>query len=174
MPARQTREVVEEGPHPAVDDIRDLVTFRIAMLAATSDRVGQAWMKARFGLSILLWRVLGIVAALEPVRFGEVGHALNLDKGQLSRLVKSLIERGLIEATASEADQRVTILRLTAHGRTVHGEVLEIAKARNNAVLSALDGAEVETLLRLLDKLQPFLELRADAEERNTGAGERP
>ena len=28
--------------HPAVDDIRDLLTFRIAMLAAANDRMGHS------------------------------------------------------------------------------------------------------------------------------------
>lgn len=153
------------GKHPPVADIRDLVTFRLAMLAAVSDRVGQSWLKSNFGLNIRQWRVLGVVAALQPVRFGDLVRALQLDKGQLSRLVKTLADDGLVSVEPDPRDQRVTIVALTAKGRATNEEVLRATLQRNEQVLAALTRDEVETLLRLLDKLHPLLEHRADAEE---------
>lgn len=156
--------------HPAVGDIRELVTFRIAMLAATGDRVGQRWLGAEYGLRIQEWRVLGVVTALAPVRFGEVAHALLLDKGRLSRLVKDLVARGLLESRADPDDQRTMLLAPSAAGRRLHDRVLPRALERNQQVLAALTQAEAATLFALLDKLQPFMERRAG----NDGPGSGP
>jgi len=109
--------------------------------------------------------VLGLTAALEPVRFGTLARRLLIDKGQLSRLVKGLIERGLIATAPDDEDQRTLRLSATAAGRALHDEALSGAFARNNLIVSAMTAEEAETLFRLLDKLQPFMDHRIDAAE---------
>jgi DNA-binding MarR family transcriptional regulator len=156
--------------HPAIADIRDLLTFRIAMLAAANDRMGQGWLQDLYGLRILEWRVLGLVAALQPVRFGEVARALLVDKGQLSRLVKQLGERGLVAAEPDGRDQRMVLLSLTAAGWALHARILPVALERNELVVSALSAGETAQLVRLLDKLQPFMEHRVEEADRAAAA----
>lgn len=162
--ATQTGFSDPELRHPPIRDIRDLVAFRLSILAAASDRVGQNWLKAEFGLSIREWRVVGFVGATEPAKFGDIGRGLQLDKGQLSRLVKTLADRGLLESRADSEDQRVVRLSLTQPGRAVHDRALARALERNELVLSALTREEAATLVELLDKLQPHMEHRADTE----------
>ena len=140
------------------------------MLAAANDRMGQRWLKASFDLRVLEWRLLGLTAALEPVRFGTVARRLLIDKGQLSRLVKTLVERGLIETVPDENDQRMIRLKTTDKGRTLHDRALLTAYARNDVIVSALTEAETETLFGLLDKLQPFMDYRIDEVEGLEGA----
>lgn len=135
------------------------------MLAAANDRMGQSWLKSRFGLRVLEWRLLGLTAAMEPVRFGAVARKLLIDKGQLSRLVKALVERGLIETVPDENDQRRIRLTTTEKGRTLHDRALVMAYARNDVIVSALTEEETGTLFRLLDKLQPFMDDRVDEVE---------
>lgn len=156
------------GNHPEISDIRDLLAFRVAMLAAANDRVGQSWLKAEHGVSLREWRVLGIIAALEPVKFGDVVHDLQLDKGQLSRLVKALIERGFVDSQGDAGDQRVSRLSLTPAGRELHDELLDKALKGNDRILAALSTAETATFIRLLDKLQPHMVTRADVEAGDT------
>lgn len=147
--------------HPRIGDIRDLLTFRIALLSAAADRVGQRWLAREFGLRIMEWRVLGVVAALGPVRFLDVARTLIVDKGQLSRLVKALAARGLLASAPDPDDQRTIRLSPTADGAALHRRVLARALERNERVVAALEPDEVETLFALLDKLQPFMTHRA-------------
>lgn len=165
VPLDATRSGNRIAHHPGIHDIRDLLTFRIAMLAAASDRVGQRWLSDEFDLRILEWRVLGIVAALEPVRFLTVADTLLVDKGQLSRLVKSLGERGLIDTETDPDDLRTIRLCVTEDGRAVHGRVLARALERNERFISALEPEELATLFALLDKLQPSITNRAEQEQ---------
>lgn len=152
---------VDRARHPAVDDIRELLTFRLAMLAAAGDRLGHGWLRREFGLRLQEWRVLGVVTAMAPVRFGTVSQALLLDKGQLSRLVKALASRDLLEARADAQDARTHRLLPTPAGRRLHDAVLPRALERNQRVLAALTPAEAATLFGLLDRLEPFMANRA-------------
>lgn len=161
------------GNHPEISDIRDLLAFRVAMLAAANDRVGQSWLKAEHGVSLREWRVLGIIAALEPVKFGDVVHGLQLDKGQLSRLVKALVDRGFVGSQGDAGDQRISRLSLTPAGRDLHDVLLQKALRGNDRILAALSAAETETFIRLLDKLQPHMIRRAEAEAPDTTKAKR-
>ncbi len=156
--------------HPRIGDIRDLLTFRVAMLGAAGDRIAQQWLAAEFGFRIVEWRVLGIIAASEPVRFFEVARALLIDKGQLSRVVNVLAKKGLVEAEPDPDDQRTIRLRTTGEGADVHRRILARAFERNQLVVAALTPGELETLFSLLDKLQPMMSHRAarPAEEAET------
>ena len=54
------------------------------------------------------------------------------DKAQVARLIRSLRERGLLDAEADETDRRSTRLRLSAEGRELH-----VALHRNDGQLAA-------------------------------------
>lgn len=148
--------------HPAIGDIRDLLTFRIAMIAAAGDRVAQRWLSSEFDLSIMEWRVLGVTSAMQPVRFFELAKELLIDKGQLSRLVGNLTRRGLIAAEPDRDDQRTVRLRPTDGGASLHLQVLARALERNERVVETLEPGELDTLFALLDKLQPYMAHRAE------------
>jgi DNA-binding MarR family transcriptional regulator len=148
--------------HPAIGDIRDLLTFRIALIAAAADRVGQRWLSSEFDLRIMEWRVLGVVSAMQPVRFFELARELIIDKGQLSRLVGNLTRRGLVATEPDPDDQRTVRLRPTEEGAALHVQVLARALERNERVVAALEPGELETLFSLLDKLQPYMAHRAE------------
>lgn len=150
--------------HPEVADIRDLLTFRLTQLAGSVDRLGQRWLTDEYGMRILEWRVLGLVAAWRPVRFNQIAQALALDKGQLSRTVTVMAERGWITRDADPGDQRTFLLDLTEAGAALNARLLARARARNENVVSALSQQELGTLFALLDKLQPHMARRAETE----------
>ena len=165
MPLNANKSDDRIAHHPRINDIRDLLTFRLAMLTAASDRVGQRWLRDEFDLRLLDWRVLGIVAALEPVRFLTIAQTLLVDKGQLSRLVKSLGKRNLIDTETDPNDLRTILLHLTEKGRALHARVLSRALERNERFISALEPEELTTFVALLDKLQPIMANRAGQEQ---------
>ena len=151
--------------HPEVADIGDLLTFRLTLLAASVDRLGQRWITEEFGLRLIEWRVLGLVAARRPVRFHRIASLLMLDKGQLSRVVSALEERGLVFRSADPDDQRTLRLDLTEAGEALHFRILPRARERNEYVVAALSEEELQTLFALLDKLQPHMIRRAIPDE---------
>lgn len=164
MKAAEKRALMEPADqdvsHPPVHDIRDLISFRLSNLVAANDRVGQGWVQKKFGLSLNEWRVLGLTHALEPVIVSDIRRILHIDKGQLSRVVKSLIERGFLRGTANRDDQRFIELQVTTRGRALHDDMLAYSTQRNRNVIADLSKQEARELFRLLGKLRSGIEQR--------------
>jgi DNA-binding MarR family transcriptional regulator len=96
--------------------------------------------------------VLDVLARHAPLTLAELGRLLVCEAGSPSRLVDSLVQRGLVARTPGEEDRRVVTLRLTRDGTEA---------AAHRSTPSPIDGyitdrltpAEIATLTRLLHKL---------------------
>lgn len=161
--------VVEDTTAQAAMDIRDLVSFRLARLAAASDKVAQQWSLAQFGIRLNEWRVLGLAAAMNPAAFSDVARMLSMDKGQLSRIVKALTARGLISPAPDQRDQRALSLSATAKGYALYREMCAMADRRNRETMACLTAGEQAELLRLLGKVADEIDdsLRFSARSNN-------
>ena len=137
----------------APTDVRGLLLYRIARIATLSDRSGQLHLSRRFGLNLGDWRVLSVIRALAPVTLTDLVGELHLDKGQLSRSISNLVERGLVRQSASHQNRRRTPLELTAAGNRLHDRILPFVIGRNAKMMQDLSVAERIELLRLLDKV---------------------
>lgn len=147
--------------HPPARDIRDLLAYRIARMAAANDRAGQIWARKKFGLRITEWRVLGLVHAIEPARFAAVADELHMDKGQLSRVIKSLMAKDLLRADADSSDQRTFQLKTTGKGHDLHERLFAFAKQRNEMIISEMSRSDVDEFSRLLHRFADNIEIAA-------------
>ena len=148
--------------HPPVNDIRDLLAFKIARLAAGQERRGQSWTQRKFGLRLSEWRVLGIVTALQPVTFNAIGRAMEMDKGQLSRIINHDRMRKYISSRPCAGDNRTIELLTTPEGLDLHARMLDYAAHRNNVIAAHFSREEVSELFRLVDKLSEYLDANAE------------
>lgn len=144
--------------HPAITTIEDTLTFKIARFAAINARDGSVIFRDAFGLTLNEWRVLGLVAAHAPLGLQELAERVLMDKGQLSRTVARLVERGKLVNEISPDDARKVTLTLTPFGAQRHAEVLAFARDRNEEVLGVLTPDEARMFVTLLDRLLAFNE----------------
>jgi DNA-binding MarR family transcriptional regulator len=142
-----------ERVHPPIGSIRDALSFRIARMAAINERAGGFYFQNELGLRLNEWRVLGLVAAAGVAAFSDIRDQLLIDKGQLSRVVASLVGRGLLESRPSASDARQVDLSLTAKGRALHDRGIAFTAERNEAMADVLSAAECRHLLDMLDRL---------------------
>lgn len=97
--------------------------------------------------------VLMALADQEPVAIHELVRSIARDKAQITRLLKTLGTKGLIEKSQSQTDGRVCVLRLSPKGRhTVAGLQLAVAESID-VLLGPLDARERERLKVLLKKV---------------------
>ena len=144
---------IEDNIHPSVSSIRDLLSFKVARFSALNQRLGGYWIKEVFDLNLNDWRILGLVAASASISFKELKTILCMDKGQLSRSVKLLVERGYISTEFSKDDARALDLRITKVGRKLSKEILLFSKQRNDVAVQCLNKKECEVFLATLKKL---------------------
>ena len=143
----------QSASHLAASDITELLSFRLARFVAINDRNGQDWTMSYFGLRLNEWRVLGLINAARPIKFRDISERLLMDKGQLSRIVKSLAGRGYITSYVAQGDARSIELSITETGRELHGRMFPFAKSRNNVVVEVLSDREHLEFTRILEKL---------------------
>lgn len=133
-----------------IRDIRDLVSYQLSRAAALSDRTAQNWSMRDFGLRLNEWRVLALSEALKPASFGAIARELSMDKGQLSRILKTLTERELVITAPYPHDQRTIGVELTEAGRDVYEQIFAISILANRAYLEEAGEEDAMTLMRLL------------------------
>ncbi len=88
-----------------------------------------------------------------PVTAADIGKALGLDAGYLSRILQRFVARRLVRRTASDADARQSHLALTAAGRSALVPLQQLARDEVAAMLrplSAGDRRRVIDAMRLI------------------------
>lgn len=99
------------------------------------------------------YKVLSFVASDGPLTASEIAERLLLDKGHLSRMLKDLDERGLIQREADPADRRSTVVTLSEVGRERFSAARRPSRDGLAIALSGFDPAEIATTSRVLRAL---------------------
>lgn len=109
--------------------------------------------RREFGVGVTEWRILSKLAGEDACTAQEICQYFDLDKGLVSRTIKSLVDNGSVTVTTEPAgDHRRTII-LTKSGRALHDRIIELALDRETVLLDCLEENEVETLIDLLRRL---------------------
>ncbi|MDZ5457422.1 bifunctional helix-turn-helix transcriptional regulator/GNAT family N-acetyltransferase [Azohydromonas lata] len=88
----------------------------------------------------------------------DLGRLLDLDAGYLSRLLRALKERELVDATRSKDDARQSLLQLTAAGRLAFEPLERRSQQQVEALLSRLSDTQQAELLQAFQRVQLLLD----------------
>jgi DNA-binding MarR family transcriptional regulator/GNAT superfamily N-acetyltransferase len=113
-------------------------------------------------------------ARSDPPSAAEIGRELELDAGYLSRLLRDLERRGLVERTRSPSDGRQQHLRLTGAGETTFAELSARASDAVAKLLAPLSEVQQRRLLDAMRTLETLLTPESDDCSPPTGTGETP
>ena len=116
----------------------------------------QHLLKSPFSLSEA--RVLYELAHQDEPIAKEIGGALGLDPGYLSRIVQRLDDEGLISRKPLEQDRRQYSLSLTAKGRQAFAKINRSAHDEVAAMLEPLSGEECNRLTGAMATIERLLE----------------
>lgn len=103
-------------------------------------------------------KLIGFFARRPDATLSDLVAHSGRDKGQLARLIKTLKDRRLLEASEAQADRRSVRLRLTAEGRAVHQTLRRQSARLAKLAVKGLDAAECERLVALLSRVKANLE----------------
>lgn len=133
-----------------------MVTYRLQRLYAKLGAQAAKILKETSGLTQAQWRVLVIVDALGPVSSNQIVRSVVIDKGQLSRVLKTMVEQGLVKLADSESDQRSHVISMTSKGRSLFERARPAMTQRQRAISETLSNEEFEILIRAFDRLEAF------------------
>ncbi|MDF1768322.1 MarR family transcriptional regulator [Maricaulis sp.] len=141
-------------PNPPALSLRDYLPYRLAVTSNQVSRLVARAYQDRFGLTIWEWRVIALLGEAAPMTAQSLSDIAAMDKVSVSRAVKALVERGLVNRSERVTDRRSRDLRLTDTGLQVYREITPVALEAEAALLTGLDDAEAALLADMLDKLR--------------------
>jgi len=144
-------------PHAPLDLERyvpALLTFLTNKLSSSAS----ACYRKHYGIGIVEWRVLAMLAVENHITANRVGQVIGLDKSAISRSLQALEREGYVTSEVDAKDARRYTVSLTPSGRELHDRVLETAVRREEVLLADLSEREVDTLIDLLHRMSRQLE----------------
>jgi len=135
-------------------DLNQHLTYRIARLQAKLSAQASELLKDHLSLSLSEWRALAVLYNPEVETQKDVLLAMGLDKGQISRTIKRLEEKGLIQTDKSTADNRLRKISLTPSGVDTVDKMFPIMMQRQAHLQNGFTSEELKQLFNFLNRLE--------------------
>lgn len=122
----------------------------------------------RRGITEQQWRVLRALTTVASMRIGELAEVTLISAPSLTRLLKTLDERGLVTRRTERGDQRATQVAIAPAGLKLIEQVAPHSEARYASIAARLGEREMRALYDVLHALPERLAGEFD------GGDERP
>jgi DNA-binding MarR family transcriptional regulator len=142
-----TQETGDHGAAALVAALRRASVVLDAMASAAQQELGVT----RTDLGALELLTLGRLTA------GEVARRLGVSSGTASTIIDRLAEAGLAERLADPSDGRRTVVAITARGRRRFERAFRQRWDWLHAVAGGLSPAELEAVVRFLDRVPEMM-----------------
>lgn len=129
-----------------------LVSMRMVVLFTLMRRSTLISQRHLFGLSEIEWRIMTQVGNGIPLSLNGLAQVLVQDRGQLSRAVKGMVERGLLTRTRKPGGPEIEI-GLAPAGRELRQKMEERVLQRDEFLTRGLDPGDVEATRRVIEHM---------------------
>jgi len=159
---RPARAYQRSGP------LGELVTMRMIAFFSLLRRSGVMAQRRQFDLSEIEWRIMTQVGDRAPLSLNGLAELTLQDRGQLSRAVKGMVERGLLTRERKPGGPEVEI-GLSDEGRALYAGMVERAIERDRRLTSGISKEDLEALWRITDVMIERAEELMDEERKLAG-----
>lgn len=135
---------------PELLALNRLLSVRLVRLAELISRSAQLALEERFDVKNTELRILVMLGGYAPMSVNELGRRTHIDKAWISRSLRQLIRRGLVNKAPHPTDTRATLISLTRSGRALLRTLAPVALARQSQFLSGLRKSQVDALVDTL------------------------
>ncbi|MEZ5834013.1 MAG: helix-turn-helix domain-containing GNAT family N-acetyltransferase [Dongiaceae bacterium] len=102
-------------------------------------------------------RIIYELAHREAATAAELAKSLDLDPGYLSRVLKSFLERGLVQRQTSDIDARQQVLSLTDKGQQRFAELNARSRSDMAEMLGTLTPRQQQRLINAMSEIETLL-----------------
>jgi DNA-binding MarR family transcriptional regulator len=135
--------------------VNDFITTRVVLAAHALKRGITLQYAEQFGLSMSEWRMLSVLAHAGELPFAELVQRSATDKGQVSRTLGPMQERGLVQLRAQAGSKKVDCL-ITEAGRALYDQVMPLARRRQASMIRQLAPQERRAVYGAMKKLREW------------------
>jgi DNA-binding MarR family transcriptional regulator len=153
-PARPIAMGAPAGPSPPCstrrDELAPLVTLRFIRLADLMRRGGILTLRRQLKLSEIEWRIITQVGQHAPLSLNDLSKLLLRDRGQLSRVLKSMVDQGLLKRKRKAGSPEVEIT-FQPKGRALYARATRRLNERDRRLVSGISESDLAALHRITD-----------------------
>lgn len=115
---------------------------------------------ARHGLSIVMWRLMAVLASNGSQRQIDLADLTSIDSSTLSRMVTRLVRMRLVTRTRSTKSNREVAVKLSAKGKALVAELIPIARDYETIAIAGLSREELDVLKSCLRRIYDNMKSR--------------
>ena len=106
------------------------------------------------GVQVVEAWVLRKIGFKKVITAREIAVVMGADEGQVSRVIKSLLDKKLITRTQDPSYGRRKLIRLTKKGERAYELVEEITRSREERILENISESEYRGFLDMIEKIR--------------------
>lgn len=143
--------------------INEFPTFHLLRLASLAKASVTREYLEPAGLSVPEWRLLATVVVFSPIPFSDITVMTTMDKGQVSRTLRSAQSKGYVETEIVSMDRRPSepgsssisrvMVRVTQAGRELYERVMPVAQQYQLGLIEVMNPEERRVMLDVLQRL---------------------
>ncbi len=133
------------------------IGFLIQHLAFSLSRLHDQVLQEQLGLGYSQFKLMMVLEKMPHIQQKQIANALNQTEASISRQIKLLHDKGLLQTTVSPKNRREHITTLTAKGLRFADEARRIVAEHTKPMLADLNDKEQEQLLQQLKRLHDVL-----------------
>ncbi|MCA0936904.1 MarR family transcriptional regulator [Vibrio alginolyticus] len=134
-------------------DLDNYVPALVNSLANKLSSGASACYRKHFGIGVVEWRVLALLAVENSITANRICQVIGLDKSAVSKAVKQAEQKQWISLKKDAQDGRQSLISLTTAGQEIHDKVLQVALKREQILLNDFSDEEQRLLIKLMHKL---------------------
>lgn len=161
--------VPEDGSRPSDAALAPLELRYLVLAAQREGNRALNRQLAPLGLTASQFEIMLVLHEYEPITLKELGELIVCETASPSRIVDTLVRRGLVERSVDESDRRAVSLRLASEGLELIPRLRAIDQAIDAGAHASIDAGD---LMGLATALRRYLEgtESGDVLERRFGA----
>jgi DNA-binding MarR family transcriptional regulator len=143
--------------------VHEFLTFHLVRLASIAKACVTREYLDPAGLSVPEWRLLAAVVVFSPIAFADIVAMSTMDKGQVSRTLRSAQAKGLVVTELVQGDRRPSdpgassssriVVSPTPAGRQMYEKVMPMAQRYQVGLIELMTPEERRVVLDVLLRL---------------------
>ncbi|SFV45333.1 MarR family winged helix-turn-helix transcriptional regulator [Mammaliicoccus sciuri] len=110
-----------------------------------------------YGYSSKACNLIYFIKLHDGLTLNELSNKLNDDKGNLSRLIKELIDLGFLDKKREGDDKRKTYIYITSKGEDMINEIKDECSKNIDELLDIYTDTEIDVFINLMKKLDTHI-----------------
>ncbi|SMF67599.1 DNA-binding transcriptional regulator, MarR family [Tistlia consotensis] len=146
-------------------DLSSYIPYFLASVNNALSRGASQTYLATFGVGIVEWRVVSMLAIEPGIAAARICEIIALDKAATSRALSRLSELGYLAFETPGSDPRRKAWWLNARGYELHDRILALALERERRLIEGIDPEDLEAFLRVMRRMRRNVDRIAGGED---------